>query len=251
MMRKAVKISILLVILIVAYLLAANFYIYWRIGMGNLKRVDSQKAYQIGVASLDAPSLNYVALGDSLTSGVGASSYEESFPYQIALKISQNGQPINLENFSYPGARTEDLIRDLLVPAVAKNPDIVTLLIGTNDIHGKVGKKLFSQNYEKILQNLTTKTKADIYVTSIPNIGSNSLLIPPYNIYFENRVNAFNKVIKDLAVKYGVHYVDITSPTLQISKKDGPYYAADKFHPSSEGYKMWADIIYVYLNLNK
>ena len=36
--------------------------------------------------------------------------------------------------------------------------------------------------------------------------------------------------------------------TEELFKMNGPHYAADFFHPSSQGYKIWADLIYADIN---
>jgi len=154
------------------------------------------------------------------------------------------GKPMMLKNFSYPGARTDDLIKNLLSPAIESVPDIVTLLIGTNDMHGYTTDKAFKDNYEYILKRLTTETKAQIYTISIPFIGASNMMLPGYSNYFDNKTMEYNKIIKELADKHQVHYIDIASPTREMLKKDGAHYSRDSFHPSAVGYQQWAQIIY-------
>lgn len=237
-------------VLIIDYLLLANYLIYYRIQQAGLVLPDTKHIYIIGNNMTNSTSLVYAALGDSLTSGVGAEKYQESYPYLVAQKLSQRkNSQIDLKTFSYPGARTNDLIRDLLDPAIATKPDIVTLLIGTNDVHGNVGLESFGKNYEYILERLTKEAHAKIYIINLPNIGADELMLPPYNYYFKKRTQAYNKIIKSLAEKYNLHYIDLNEPTLADSKKNDGYYSRDLFHPSAKGYNIWAQIIYD--NLNK
>ena len=39
-------------------------------------------------------------------------------------------------------------------------------------------------------------------------------------------------------------YIDLYTQTEELFKKNGSHYAADFFHPSTQGYKIWADLIY-------
>ncbi len=238
-----VSLSMLAVII---YMLAVHFYIYHTIGVAALKATDNRHIYMVNSIK-DKPRLYYVALGDSLTSGVGTEKYEQSYPFLLAEKLSVDNSVTHI-NFSYPGARTEDVIRDLLPKALAEKADVITLLVGTNDVHGGVSEEEFVQNYKFILSELTKKTKAKINVVSIPFIGDDSLLLPPYDYSYRKKILEFNSDIKLLAIQFGVRYIDLTTPTTESSHGGNGYYSIDKFHPSSLGYKMWADIIYDHLD---
>jgi lysophospholipase L1-like esterase len=239
-----------LAVLIIGYLFLAHFLIYFRIGHSGLVSSDSQYVYMIGNSATTSNSLVYGALGDSLTSGVGVEKYEESYPYLVALKLSQQkNTQVDLKTFSYPGARTSDLIKNLLDPAITAKPEVITLLIGINDIHGNVGLETFRKNYEYILERLTKETQAKIYLIGLPSLGADGLLLPPYNYYFEQQTQSYNKIIKSLAEKYSLSFIDLNKATLAESKKNNGYYSKDLFHPSADGYRLWAQIIYD--NFNK
>lgn len=235
-------------VIIIAYLYLAHTYIYRRIGAAHLQATDDRHAYILGNMDTNSKKIIYASLGDSLTAGVGTNKYEESYPYLLAQSLADTDKTVVHKNFSYPGARTEDLIRDLLKGTIAEQPDMITVLIGTNDVHGLVSTADFQKNYEYIVRELTTKTKAQVYLISIPHIGSHSLILPPYSNYFDSKINEFNGVIQDLTKTYKLRYIDLTTPTKEILKKDGIHYADDLFHPSAAGYASWAKIIYDGIN---
>jgi acyl-CoA thioesterase I len=244
MKNKYLKIIILALVVTAAYLYLSHFYIFHEIKVADLRASDRDHTYQIGSNVNAEKNIVYVALGDSLTAGVGVADYPDSYPYKLAEKLVGNKDKITLESFSYPGAHTSDLINDLLSPAIAQNPGLVTLLIGTNDTHGNISQSEFKQNYQYILEKLTSETKAEIYAISLPFIGANTLVLPPYNYYYNYKTIAFNKIIKELADFYNIKYVDIATPTQFQFKKNGPHYATDRFHPSALGYNEWSEIIY-------
>ena len=247
MKKRVLIISLSIVIFLTAYLFAVHYIIYQRIGAAGLKACDARHEYLLRSVQNTETNIVYTALGDSLTAGVGVAEYEESYPYKIAQKLSVAAN-VDLYVQAYPGARTSDVIKDLLTPAISNQPDIVTLLIGTNDIHGNVSKEKFSKNYAEILKRLKTETKAKIYVISIPHIGTDSLLLPPYNFYFRRQVVEFNKIIKKLAQENGVEYIDLYAPAVRMFENPS-LYSTDYFHPSAKGYELWSDIIYA--NFNK
>ncbi len=241
---KNIYVAIFIILVIVAYLFWTHHRIYQIIGAAGLRFHDIKSEYTIGNDMGEKKKIIYSALGDSLTSGVGADTYEESYPYLLATKMAKEETSISFINNSYPGARTDDIIKNLLDNAIANKPDIVTVLIGVNDIHGFVPITKFKKNYEKIVQELKNKTQAKIVLISIPNIGTDALLGFPYNIYFRQKTDEFNEVIKKLALQYQVKYIDLCTPTTEILKIEGVHYARDNFHPSASVYKTWAEIIY-------
>ncbi|MFA5771099.1 MAG: SGNH/GDSL hydrolase family protein [Patescibacteria group bacterium] len=249
MLKKSLVVCLVIVSVIIIYLWLVNWSIYYRIGSAGLKAIDIQNSYIFNKQTTGSSSLIYVALGDSLTAGAGASSYNEYYPYLIAERLADTATQVSYFNYSYLGAKTSDLINNLLTQAIVKNPDVVTILIGTNDVYDNISKTEFQRNYEIIITEIKTKTKAKINIISIPNIGVNSLFLPPFNYYYQARTANFNKIIKELTIKYNLNYIDLTTPTAQYTSKMSSYYSADGFHPSSLGYKYWSKIIYD--NLNK
>ena len=241
---KGVYVASACVIVIGIYLYAANAYFYHRIHVGNLVFPDTEHSYLIPGAG---GAKTYAALGDSLTAGVGAEKYTEAYPYLVGKKLTQKNT-INLKVFAYPGLTSTGLISGYLDDAIKAKPDIITVLIGTNDIHNWVAAFEYEKNYRTRLDRLTKETPGKIYAIGIPYLGSNAAFLPPFQAYFDYKTTQFNAIIKRLATEYHVTYIDIATPTQSLFKKDGAVYAADSFHPSALGYKSWADIIYAGFN---
>jgi acyl-CoA thioesterase-1 len=242
-MEKKYIITILLIIVILGiYMYFSYSHIYNEVSEKGLKSPDKNKIYLVGSNSYNK-NLIYVSLGDSLTAGIGVDNYEQSYPYLIAEKLSAKDNII-LKDISAPGFKISDLEKTLLPMAILDKPDIITLFVGINDVRSNVSKADFEKNYEQTLKILTRETKAKIYVVNIPYVGSSSLILPPYNYYFNFKTNEFNEIIKNLSQKNNVTYVDLYSPTIKEFKKSDSYYSADLFHPSAKGYAFWANIIY-------
>lgn len=221
--------------------------IYGRIIKKGLKSPDNRQEYAIIRNENSKQRLVYVALGDSLTAGVGTHDYRESYPYLVAEKLSPKNN-IFLKNRSVSGFTSKDLKNKLLPIAIKDAPDMVTLLVGINDIRTNTSKRAFKKNYEHILSSLIKKTKAKIYIINIPFIGSGNLVLPPYNYLFDFRIKELNKIIDDLALKNNLKCIDLYSASLEEFKKSNSYYSSDLFHPSGKGYAFWAGIIFLHLN---
>ncbi|MEI6597272.1 MAG: SGNH/GDSL hydrolase family protein [bacterium] len=248
-MKKIFIIIIFLILAIGLYLYLVNAYTYSMFNRMGLRAPEAQHVYEFNSESM-GENLTYAALGDSLTSGMGLNKYEESFPYLLAKDLAANAGKITLENFSYPGYRTDDLIKYLLEPAIAAKPKLITLLIGINDIHGFYSQAKFKKNYQTILERLTKETEAKIYAISLPFIGDN-IFLPPFNYYSNKQTIEFNKIIKELVAAYGVKYIDIAEPTKALFAENSSYYAADMFHPSAAGQVLWGKIIFDNITLER
>lgn len=225
------------------YLYLANAFIYYRISRGYFTLPHRENSYLM-ITDQEQEIKTYTAIGDSLTAGVGVGKYEETYPYLLAKKLEAAGNNINLRNFSTPGFRSKDVLDFFVDPAIRSNPQIITLLIGVNDIHNHVGKDNFRNNYQAILEKLTKETTAKIYLINIPYIGSNTAIVPPLDYYFITETDSYNQIIEELAKEYQLGYIDLNSPMKELFKQDGKHYASDSFHPSAYGYKLWADLIY-------
>lgn len=182
--------------------------------------------------------IKYVSLGDSLTEGVGASAYQKTYPYLLARKLSSKNN-VELVNLSRAGDTSEDVLVSQLSQALSEKPDLVTLLIGINDIHNLESLKEFENNFSRIANSLKN-SGAKIYLLSIPYLGSSKIVYPPYNLILDFRTKQFNNVIKKIAAEMKVAYIDL------YSLKKGPnFYSPDQFHPSDFGYEEWSKTINV------
>ncbi len=193
----------------------------------------SAPTFETPASSSNLPAIKYLALGDSLTAGVGVSDYKYSFPYLIAKKLNNAG----LINLARSGDTSSDVLIYQIPKVLSQKPDLITLLIGTNDIHNLVTLEKFESNLTQIVKTLK-QTNARIYLLSAPYLGSDNTILPPYNFILNQRTKQFNDVIKKVSSDFGVSYIDLYS-----LKKTADFYSADQFHPAAAGYSLWADYI--------
>jgi lysophospholipase L1-like esterase len=206
----------------------------------------TERVYAVGDNT--GSSVLYIPLGDSLSAGVGVPTYQQSFPYLVAEHLHEKrGVQVLLKPHAIPGATTDDAMAELLDKVVASQPNIVTILLGVNDVHIGVSPTTFRQNYEMILQRLIRDTHAILYIINIPYIGASDLTSPAESARLDGRTREFNVILQGLAQTYHIEYIDLYAPTLLPSQQD-EYYSADRFHPSQAGYKVWAHILYDHID---
>lgn len=241
--QKVLLISISIIVIILAiYLNRAYAYIYYKIGVEHLSGQNSQQSYMVGMSPLSTL-YTYVAMGDSLAAGVGTDNISQSFPYLVAEKMSMKHGPVKLVDLGVPGAKSKDVLSSQLAPAIASNPDSVTILIGVNDIHDLISVSAFKNNISETISQLKKSTHAEIVLINLPYIGSSKLIYPPYNFYFKFRTWQYNRAIAEICASMQVRCVDLYNANLEHSK-DENFYASDYFHPTAQGYLLWSNIIY-------
>ena len=161
----------------------------------------------------------WVALGDSMTLGTGAATPEGSFVGQI-MGRHPDWACVNLAIY---GGRIADL-RARALPALAAlpAPDLVTMLIGNNDLMKPGLRAAAADDLARLLQEIPEGT----IVGNQPGTYGAAL--------------ALNAVI-DAAVASGrVRLADLRDPRARAWGRDT--LAADHFHPNEAGYRGMAAI---------
>lgn len=173
--------------------------------------------------------IKYVVAGDSTTAGVGASTSEDAYPYQIATELSKN-YSVAYRNVAVSGAKTQDLLDKQLPQIIAENPDLVTISIGPNDATHFLSNQKTIENFRKIISELNQKTHAKIYITNVATFKNTNIVLWPVPQLWERKSENLNQTINSLA-SGNAEIVDIHSVRADLS--------TDTFHPSSIGYKLW------------
>ncbi len=192
----------------------------------------------------NTPTLTYIALGDSLTAGVGTNEIAASYPYRLGQYWSEQ-KLVKLINLATPGARTADITRLQLPELVqTQNIDRITLLIGINDIHHNLPLTVFKNNYRELLKRLEQAVPGKTTVLTIPYLGDPKLFLPPYKSYFDYQTKRFNTIIRAVAAEQGIPVIDLYNLPIESEQQKPHFYSPDLFHPSAEGYAWWARAIY-------
>lgn len=180
----------------------------------------------------------YVALGDSTGSGVGAR--EGGYVARLYKRLEEQRPTSTLVNLCVSGSTTADVLRAQLEKGVEADPDLVTLGIGINDIGHGLTLDQFAKNYDEILSVLKENTVAQIVVTNIPDVSSAPRIPRSMRSEYQRQIVQFNQKLEEIATRYGVVIFDIYSITTRELAEHPEYFSADGFHPSDEGYELWA-----------
>jgi lysophospholipase L1-like esterase len=184
--------------------------------------------------------LRYVALGDSYTIGTSVEPAER-FPDQLVAALANDGTRLDLvANLGVSGFTTADLIRDELPALDALAPDVVTLLIGVNDVVQGVPPTTYERNAASILDALLARLPPErIVVVAIPDYTAT----PAGADYGDpddqhDAIVASNATMARLAAARSIHFVDIFDLSLEAAA-DRSLVAVDGLHPSGRQYDRW------------
>jgi lysophospholipase L1-like esterase len=180
----------------------------------------------------------YVALGDSTGSGVGAR--EGGYVVRLFNRLVKRLPESKLTNLCVSGATTADVVGGQLQRGVALNPDLVTVGVGINDIGHGLSLDQFSKNYEEILTTLREKTRAQIVVANIPDVSGAPRIPGALRKQYQHEIMRFSQRLEEIALRHGVTVFDIFTITHDQLASHPEYFSADGFHPSDEGYELWA-----------
>lgn len=179
----------------------------------------------------------YVALGASDATGVGASPLDEGYVYEIQEELQNDGYDVGLLNLGIPAAETDEIQNIALPVAKEEEPELVTIFVGVNDIVAGEPIENFQNDLSEILLTLRDDTPALVVIANIPDITQlPRFQSDPDKDVTKERVDTFNAVINNEAAKSGAKIVDLSAIDIQSFQVSD-----DGFHPSDEGHQLIAD----------
>lgn len=176
------------------------------------------------------PGRRWIVLGDSMSQGIGATSYDAGWVGQLATRLELDGQPLRVVNLSATGARVPDVVERQL-PAMASLPDadpdagatLVTVMVGSNDLFGGRSARALLPG---AMAELVDRLPGGAVVTTLPQPSRVAVLA---NRPIEMAGTAGTIRVADLRV---------TGPTSWRGRL-----AEDWFHPNDDGYAALADAL--------
>ncbi len=158
-----------------------------------------------------------VCFGDSLTYGTGAGKGLD-YPAQLSIMI---GQPVI--NLGVPGDTTSGALARIDT-VLEKEPRMVLLTLGGNDLKNRVPKQTAFNNLERIIQMFQDRGAL--------------VVIGGIDIPFYGR--GFGSAYEELAVKTG----SVLIPNVYTDIMGRSKLMSDSIHPNSDGYAILADHFY-------
>ena len=182
--------------------------------------------------------------GDSITdAGRDHRNYHDlgaGYPKYAAENICSAFPNVDFEfiNFGISGNRTSQLFDRLYTDGIAFQPDVISILIGINDIwHRYGGNKIattdeqIALNYRKILERIKNETNAKIVILA-PFI-----LDAPGREQMIEDLEKVLPIVRGLADEFADVYIPLDEKFSEALKTQPEplYYSADGVHPNDNG----------------
>lgn len=151
---------------------------------------------------------------------------------------------------SYSGATSVDMYRYLYSNLIDFKPEIVSVMIGTNDAFGHCGKEMeplvsieeYRRNIYGILKNCAA-SGARVVVMTIPQMDRELFAQTPDYMIKDNcdeNIARYNRIVREEAKQAGAELIDLENVLAGMSKEG--MYEPDGVHLSIKGQSILADL---------
>lgn len=176
-------------------------------------------------------------LGESTAVGVGAERHEEALPGFLAAALAGRiGRPVRWHVKGASGFTVRELRRE----SVGELPpsDAVVLVIGINDLLHMRSLRGWERDVAGLVEDVRRAAgPVPVLVTGMPYVGKFPSLPQPLRAVMGLRALAMDHATRRSAARLpDVRHLRAVAPDLH----DPRFYCADRFHPSVEGYRLWA-----------
>lgn len=181
--------------------------------------------------------LRYVALGDSLSEGVGDEPWPDGTPRgwadRLAELLAAHHGEIEYANLAVRGYRSSQVRDTQVARALGLEPDVVTLTAGMNDLlRPRLDLTALRQNLVEVVEPFTSRG-ARLLVVPIPDITA----VSPAGRLIARRRTALNDIYRYLAEHHGMLPPTETTGTVF---EDVRAWAEDRLHLSALGHERLA-----------
>ncbi|HVF06918.1 MAG TPA: SGNH/GDSL hydrolase family protein [Frankiaceae bacterium] len=189
-----------------------------------------------------APPLRLAVLGDSTAAGVGVSAVEDTVAGRLARTVADTGRFVTLDGLGVSGSRAGDLAPQVS-RALMHKPDVAVVLIGANDATHVTDLGEVRDDVRSAVERLHA-AGVRVVVGTCPDMGSATAFLPPLRQIVAWQGRRVGAATREAAVIGGAAVVDIGAETGPEFRRDpGRYLSSDEFHPSADGYALWADAL--------
>ena len=164
----------------------------------------------------------------------------EGYPRYASAMIQDSFPDSEFEfvNLGISGNRTEHLVTRLETDFIAIQPDIVSIMIGVNDVwHHYAFEGIettdedFERNYRTVLDAVKSRTNARILMIQPFLLET----VDPAKAELCEELARKQQIVKRLADEYADAYLPLDTVLHAEADEEPSYYAADGVHPTPDG----------------
>ncbi|WP_433347412.1 SGNH/GDSL hydrolase family protein [Micromonospora sp. CA-111912] len=188
-----------------------------------------------------AAPLRLVLLGDSSALGVGVGRLGDTVGGQLAHLLAEGpaGRQVHLSSVGVSGSRSTDLATQVARALLGPRPDVAVILIGANDATA-LRRPAEAGAYLGAAVRRLREAHVEVVVGTCPDLGAVHAIAPPLRqvVGWAGRRVARAQTVAVLDA--GGTVVDLGTETGPVFRADAGTFCHDGFHPSADGYRVWA-----------
>jgi lysophospholipase L1-like esterase len=204
---------------------------------------DMRLAMRTSIGDTGATALRLVLLGDSSALGVGVERVADTVGGRLAELLAEGGRRVELSSVAVHGSRSADLATQVARALLGPPPDVAVILIGANDAASLRPPRQAASHLAAAVRRLRDAGIA-VVVGTCPDLGAARALAQP----LRQLVGAYGRRVaraQILAVSQaGGVPVDLAERTGAVFRADAGTLCEDGYHPSADGYRVWAHALF-------
>ncbi|WP_051218066.1 SGNH/GDSL hydrolase family protein [Nocardioides insulae] len=179
----------------------------------------------------------YVALGDSFTEGVGdpdpgRPNGVRGWADRVAAQLAGQDDRFRYANLAIRGRKLPQILAEQLRPALALEPDLVTIYAGGNDIlRPRVDIDTLMTHYDRAIGQLRANGATVLVWTAFS--GQGSAMYKP----MRGRFAYYNELVRESADRHGATIVDFWR---MREYDDWGWWDLDRLHMAAPGHELMA-----------
>lgn len=186
----------------------------------------------------DAP-LRLTMLGDSSSIGVGVGQVSDTVGGALAELLSLQGHRVELSSVGVSGSRSADLATQVARALLGTAPDVAVILVGSNDATNARRPSEAAAALANAVRRLRT-AGVEVVVGTCPDLGAARAIAPPLRQIVGLLGRRVAKAQTAAVIAAGGEPVDLAGITGPVFRADPGTLSADGYHPSADGYRIWA-----------
>jgi lysophospholipase L1-like esterase len=179
---------------------------------------------------------SYAALGDSFTAG-RESVDAERWADLLAAGMRRVNPALRYENLAVDGATSAEVLDRQIEPALALEPDFVSVICGANDVllATRPDVEGYAERIDRILRRLREGApQAAVVTATAPEVWQFMGLRPRTEARLVAATTELNDVTRAAAARYGVFCLPVAG---HEALGDPATFSDDGLHPSSAGHQ--------------
>ncbi|WP_433210713.1 SGNH/GDSL hydrolase family protein [Dactylosporangium sp. CS-047395] len=202
---------------------------------------DMRLAMRSSIGGVGKPPMRLVLLGDATALGVGVERVADTVGGQLGALLAEgsSGRRVELSSVAVAGSRSFDLATQVARALVGPVPDVALVLVGGNDVTHP-GRAVEAAEHLGAACRRLRDAGIPVVVGTCPDFGALRAFAPPLRQLLGLRSRRVARLQAAAAGTAGAVVVDLGARTGPVFRADQGTLCHDGFHPSADGYRVWA-----------